>query len=94
MFFLKLLIKLLLLPVSFLLFFLQLVVDTAMRLSEFFLGLLLNLLIFAIIYEVCIKNWDGLIIALVLGASVVAIAFVGVMISETCRSIREKIMML
>ncbi len=94
MFLIKFLLKLLLLPVNFLLLFIKVVIDTLMRLSQFALGLLLDFFIFAIIFEIWNKNWAGVIISLISGTGIVAITCIGVMISETCDSIREKIMML
>ena len=94
MFLIKFLLKLLLLPVSFLLFFLKMIIDTVMRVSQFAIGLLLDVLIFAVIFEIWNKNWAGLMVAIIMGVGVVAVVFVGVMISETCESLREKIGML
>ena len=94
MFILRKLLKLLLLPVAFVLFFIKWALATSLKLSEFVVGLLTLVVGAAIIYSIVIHRWGDLFLYSLIFDSILAILMAVVVVQDFCSSMLEKISML
>jgi hypothetical protein len=94
MFILRKILKLLLLPVAFVLFFTSWALETSMKLTEWAVGLLTLIVGAAIIYSIVIHRWGDLFLYSLIFAGIMAILMAVVVVQDFCSSMLEKISML
>lgn len=91
MFILRILLKILLAPVSLVLLVAKGVLHLAINLTSAVIGLFLMYVGFALVYCLVTQRWTDLFIFLVVGIAVIGILFMVVIIEETIDGLREKI---
>ena len=94
MFILRKLLKVLLLPVAFVLFFIRWALETSVKLTEWAVGLLTLIVVAAIIYSIVIHRWGDLFLYSLIFAGIMAILMAVVVVQNFCDSMLEKISML
>lgn len=94
MFILRKLLKLLLLPVAFVLFFIKWALETFLKLTECVVGLVTLVVGAAIIYSIVIHRWGDLFLYSLIFAGIMAILMAVVVVQDFCDSMIEKISML
>jgi len=94
MFLLRILLKVLLIPVAFVLFFIRWALETSMKLTEWAVGLLTLIVGAAIIYSIVIHRWGDLFLYSLIFAGIMAILMVVVIVQDFCSVMLEKISML
>ena len=91
MFLLRILLKIVLAPVSLVLLVAKGVIHLAINLTSAVIGLFLLYVGFALVYCLVTQRWTDLFIFLVVGIAVIGILFMVVIIEETIDGLREKI---
>ncbi len=91
MFILRILLKILLAPVSLVLLVAKGVIRLAINLTSAVVGLFLMYVGFALVYCLVTQRWTDLFIFFVVGVAVIGILFLVVILEETIDSLREKI---
>lgn len=91
MFILRILLKIILTPVSLVLLIAKGVIHLAINLTSAVIGLFLLYVGFALVYCLVTQRWTDLFIFLVVGIAVIGILFMVVIIEETIDDLREKI---
>ena len=94
MFILRKLLKVLLLPVAFVLFFIRSALEASVKLTELAVGLLTLMVGAAIIYSIVIHRWGDLFLYSLIFAGILAILMAVVVVLDFCSSMLEKISML
>lgn len=94
MFVLRKILKLLLLPVAFVLFFTRWALETSVKLTEWAVGLLTLLVGAAIIYSIVIHRWVDLFLYSLIFAGIMAILMAVVVVQDFCDAMLDKISML
>ena len=94
MFILRKLLKLLLLPVAFVLFFTRWALEISVRLTEWAVGLLTLIVGAAIIYSIVVHRWGDLFLNSLIFAGIMTILMAVVVVQEFCDSMLDKISML
>lgn len=94
MFVLRKILKLLLLPVAFVLFFTRWALETSVKLTEWAVGLLTLIVGAAIIYSIVIHRWVNLFLYSLIFASIMAILMAVVVVQDFCDAMLDKISML
>ena len=94
MFILRKLLKVLLLPVAFVLFFTRWALETSVRLTEWAAGLFTLIVGAAIIYSIVIHRWGDLFLYSLIFAGIMAILMAVVVVQDFCDSMLDKISML
>ena len=94
MFILRKLLKVLLLPVAFVLFFIRSALEASVKLTELAVGLLTLMVGAAIIYSIVIHRWGDLFLYSLIFAGIMAILMAVVVVQDFCSSMLEKISML
>ena len=94
MFVLRKILKLLLLPVAFVLFFTRWALETSVKLTEWAVGLLTLIVGAAIIYSIVIHRWVDLFLYSLIFAGIMAILMAGVVVQDFCDAMLDKISML
>ena len=94
MFILRKFLKVLLLPVAFVLFFIRWTLETSVKLTEWAVGLLTLIVGAAIIYSIVIHRWGDLFLYSLIFAGIMAILMAVVVVQDFCDSMLEKISML
>jgi predicted acyltransferase len=88
---LRILLKIILAPVSLVLLVAKGVIHLAINLTSAVLGLFLLYVGFALVYCLVTQRWTDLFIFFVVGVAVIGILFLVVILEETIDSLREKI---
>ena len=91
---LRKLLKLLLLPVVFVLFFTRWALETSMKLTEWAVGLLTLIVGAAIIYSIVIHRWGDLFLYSLIFAGIMVILMAVVVVQDFCSSMLDKVSML
>ncbi len=91
MFLLRILLKIILAPVSLMLLVAKGVIHLAINLASAVIGLFLLYVGFALVYCLVTQRWTDLFIFFVVGIAVIGILFLVVILEETIDSLREKI---
>ena len=91
---LRKLLKVLLLPVAFVLFFIRWALEASVKLTEWAVGLLTLIVGAAIIYSIVIHRWGDLFLYSLIFAGILAILMAVVVVQDFCSSMLEKISML
>ena len=91
MFLLRILLKIVLAPVSLVLLVAKGVIHLAINLTSAVIGLFLLYIGFALVYCLVTQRWTDLFIFFVVGIAVIGILFLVVILEETIDSLREKI---
>lgn len=91
MFLLRILLKIILAPVSLVLLVSKGVIHLAINLTSAVVGLFLLYVGFALVYCFVTQRWTDLFIFFVVGIAVIGILFLVVILEETIDSLREKI---
>ena len=91
MFLLRILLKIILAPVSLMLLVAKGVIHLAINLASAVIGLFLLYVGFALVYCLVTQRWTDLFIFFVVGIAVIGILFLVVILKETIDSLREKI---
>lgn len=91
MFILRILLKIILVPVSLVLLLAKGVIHLAINLTSAVIGLFLLYVGFALVYCLVIQRWTDLFIFLVVGIVVIGILFLVVILEETIDSLRGRI---
>ena len=91
MFILRILLKIILAPVSLVLLVVKGVIHLAINLTSAVLGLFLLYVGFALVYCLVTQRLTDLFIFFVVGAAVIGILFLVVILEETMDGLREKI---
>lgn len=94
MFILRKLLKVLLLPVTFVLFFIRWALETSVKLTEWAVGLLTLIVGAAIIYSIVIHRWGDLFLYSLIFAGIMAILMAVVVVQDLCENLIQKIGML
>ena len=94
MFVLRKILKLLLLPVAFVLFFTRWALETSVKLTEWAVGLLSLIVGAAIIYSIVIHRWVDLFLYSLIFAGIMAILMAVVVVQDFCDAMLDKISML
>ena len=94
MFVLRKILKLLLLPVAFVLFFPRWALETSVKLTEWAVGLLTLIVGAAIIYSIVIHRWVDLFLYSLIFAGIMAILMAVVVVQDFCDAMLDKISML
>ena len=94
MFVLRKILKLLLLPVAFVLFFTRWALETSVKLTEWAVGLLTLIVGAAIIYSIVIHRWVNLFLYSLIFAGIMAILMALVVVQDFCDAMLDKISML
>ena len=94
MFVLRKILKLLLLPVAFVLFFTRWALETSVKLTEWAVGLLTLIVGAAIIYSIVIHRWVDLFLYSLIFAGIMAILMAVVVVQDFCDAMLDKIRML
>lgn len=88
---LRILLKIILVPVSLVLLLAKGVIHLAINLTSAVVGLFLLYVGFALVYCLVTQRWTDLFIFLVVGIVVIGILFLVVILEETIDGLREKI---
>ena len=88
---LRILLKIILAPVSLVLLVVKGVIHLAINLTSSVVGLFLLYIGFALVYCLVTQRWRDLFIFFVVGVAVIGILFLVVILEETIDSLREKI---
>ena len=91
MFILRILLKIILAPVSLVLLVVKGVIHLAINLTSAVLGLFLLYVGFALVYCLVTQRWTDLFIFFVVGAAVIVILFLVMILEETIDGVRAKI---
>ena len=91
MFILRKFLKLILLPVSLLLFLIKWAVELAVRMTSALVGIVILVVGAGVVYYLFTQRWIELFLMAVIGVGIISMLFVSVVIQETCDSLREKI---
>lgn len=91
MFILRILLKIILAPVSLVFLVAKGVIHLAINLTSAVIGLFLLYVGFALIYCLVTQRWTDLLIFFIVGVAVIGILFLVVILEETIDSLREKI---
>lgn len=91
---LRKLLKFLLLPVAFVLFFIRWALETSVKLTEWAVGLLTLIVGAAIIYSIVIHRWGDLFLYSLIFAGIMAILMAVVVVQDFCDAMLDKISML
>ena len=91
MFILRILLKIILAPVSLVLLVAKVVIHLAINLTSAVVGLFLLYVGFALVYCLVTQRWTDLFIFFVVGVAVIGILFLVMIMEETIDSLREKI---
>ena len=91
MFLLRILLKIILAPVSLVLLVAKVVIHLALDLTSTVVGLFLLYVGFALVYSLVTQRWTDLFIFLVVGIAVIGVLFLVVILEETIDSLRKKI---
>ena len=91
MFLLRILLKIILAPVSLVLLVAKGVLHLAINLTSAVIGLFLMYVGFALVYCLVTQRWTDLFIFFVVGAAVISILFLVVILEESIDCLREKI---
>lgn len=91
MFILRKVLKLILLPVSLLLFLIKWTVELAVRMTSALVNVLILIVGFGGVYYLFMQRWTELFLMVVIGVGIIAVLFASVVIQESCDSLREKI---
>lgn len=94
MFVLRKILKLLLLPVAFVLFFTRWALETSVKLTVWAVGLLILIVGAAIIYSIVIHRWGDLFLYSLIFAGIMAILMAVVVVQDFCDAMLDKISML
>ena len=94
MFVLRKILKLLLLPVAFVLFFTRWALETSLKLPAWAVGLLTLIVGAAIIYSIVIHRWGDLFLYSLIFAGIMAILMAVVVVQDFCDAMLDKISML
>ena len=94
MFVLRKILKLLLLPVAFVLFFTRWALETSVKLTEWAVGLLTLIVGAAIIYSIVMHRWVDLFLYSLIFAGIMAILMAVVVVQDFCDAMLDKISML
>lgn len=94
MFVLRKILKLLLLPVAFVLFFTRWALETSVKLTEWAVGLLTLIVGAAIIYSIVIHRWVDLFLYSLIFAGIMDILMAVVVVQDFCDAMLDKISML
>lgn len=94
MFVLRKILKLLLLPVAFVLFFTRWALETSVKLTEWAVGLLTLIVGAAIIYSIVIHRWGDLFLYSLIFACIIAVLMAVVIVQDFCDAMLDKISML
>lgn len=94
MFILRKLLKVLLLPVAFVLFFIRWALETSVKLTEWAAGLLTLIVGAAIIYSIVIHRWGDLFLYSLIFACIIAVLMAVVIVQDFCDAMLDKISML
>lgn len=86
--------KVLLLPVAFVLLFIRWALETSVKLTEWAVGLLTLIVGAAIIYSIVIHRWGDLFLYSLIFAGIMAILMAVVIVQNFCDSMIDKISML
>lgn len=93
MFILRKLLKLLLLPVAFVLFFTRWALEISVKLTEWAVGLFTLIVGAAIIYSIVVHRWGDLFLNSLIFAGIMTILMAVVVVQEFCDSMLDKISM-
>ena len=91
MFLMRILLKIILAPVSLVLLVAKGVIHLAINLTSAVIGLFLLYVGFALVYCLVTLRWTDLFIFFVVGAAVIGILFLVVILEETIDGLRKKI---
>lgn len=91
---LRKLLKLLLLPVAFVLFFVKWALETSLKLTECVVGLATLVVGAAIIYSIVIHRWGDLFLYSLIFAGIMAVLMAVVVVQDFCEAMITKISML
>ena len=91
MFILRILLKIILAPVSLVFLVAKGVIHLAINLTSAVIGLFLLYVGFALIYCLVTQRWTDLLIFFIVGVAVIGILFLVVILEKTIDSLREKI---
>lgn len=91
MFILRILLKIILAPVSLVLLVAKGVIHLVINLTSAVVGLFLLYVGFALVYCLVTQRWTDLFIFVVVGVAVIGILFLVVILEETIDGLREKI---
>lgn len=94
MFILRKLLKLLLLPVAFILFFVKWALETSLKLTECVVGIITLVVGAAIIYSIVIHRWGDLFLYSLIFAGIMVALMAVVVVQDFCDSMLEKISLL
>ena len=94
MFILRKLLKVLLWPVAFVLFFIRWALETSVKLTEWAVGLLTLIVGAAIIYSIVIHRWGDLFLYSLIFACIIAVLMAVVIVQDFCDAMLDKISML
>ena len=94
MFILRKILKLILLPVSLLLFLIKWAIELTVRMTSALVGTLILIVGAGALYYLFTQRWTELFLTVVIGVGIVAVLFASVIVQEICDSIRERIRML
>lgn len=88
---LRILLKIILAPVSLVLLVVKGVIHIAINLTSAVVGLFLLYVGFAMVYCLATQRWSSLLIFFIVGIAVIGILFMAVVLEETIDGLREKI---
>jgi predicted acyltransferase len=91
MFLLRILLKIVLAPVSLALLAVKGVIHLAINLASAVVGLFLLYVGFAMVYCLATQRWSSLLIFFIVGIAVIGILFMAVVLEETIDGLRGKI---
>ena len=83
--------KLILLPVSLLLFLIKWAIELAVRMTSALVGILILVVGAGVVYYLFTQRWTELFLMVVIGVGIIEVLFASVILQETCDSLREKI---
>ena len=91
MFILRKILKLILLPISLLLFLIKWAIELAVRMTSALVGTLILIVGAGAVYYLFTQRWTELFLTVVIGVGIIAVLFASVIVQETCDSLRTKI---
>jgi len=91
MFILRKILKIILLPISLLLFLIKWAIELAVRMTSAFVGLLILIVGAGAVYYLFTQRWTELFLTVVIGVGIIAVLFASVIVQETCDSLRNRI---
>lgn len=91
MFILRKILKLILLPVSLLLFLIKWAIELAVRMTSALVGTLILIVGAGAMYYLFTQRWTELFLTVVIGVGIVAVLFASVIVQEICDSLRDRI---